>query len=92
MPPHAVESLSGPWYLQARGGRRMGLGYFSWGQLEGSLPLPPLVSFSPVLPVELIHQIWTYFPRSVSGASHLGKGLSRYLCLCSHGWGEVSFT
>lgn len=83
------ESLGEPWHLQAREGRRMGLRYFFWGELERSLP--PLVSFFPMFQAELIRQIRTFFPKSVSGASHLGKGLSRDLCLCSHGWGEVSF-
>lgn len=69
----------------------MGLGDFSRCELEGSLPLPPLVSSSPSLQWSSFITAGPFFPRGVSGASHLGKGLSRDLCLCSHGWGQVLF-
>lgn len=62
MPLHAAESLGGPWYLQARGGRRMGLGDFSWCELEGSLPLPPLLSSSPSLQWSSLIRAGPFFP------------------------------
>uniref|UniRef100_A0A8C5TW52 Ig-like domain-containing protein n=1 Tax=Malurus cyaneus samueli TaxID=2593467 RepID=A0A8C5TW52_9PASS len=43
-------------------GRRMALGDVSWGELEGSLPLPPLVSSSPSLQWSSSIRAGPFFP------------------------------